>query len=286
MTSRTDIDAVIITTPTFLHKEMIIDALSKNKAVFVEKPLAKTYGECREIMGHVGHRVTSVGYCRRFLATYRKIKETIDSGILGMPLAFEGSINVNMVRKQTKGWQYSLESGGGGVTIDLGCHLIDIIHYLLGDFKEVSAVKSNFFSRSVEDFLMGTARMKNDAIGSIHASWSYGGSRYPEMGIQIEFENGRIEATDRDLSITMADKGDSKGQHNYWTKQQLAYPVPINLAGPEYTLEDIHFIECIKGSKESMCSFHQSTKTNLVIDSLYRSAELDKPIVIASEAGE
>jgi predicted dehydrogenase len=285
MLLKAKIDAVIIATPTFLHKEMIIDALTEGKSVFVEKPLARNYEECKEILKRVDKNVTFVGYCRRFMATYGKMKATVDSGILGRPLAFEGRITINQVRRKMNGPQYSLSLSGGGVMTDLGCHLIDMIHYILGDFKQVNSTKSNYFSKDVEDFMMSTAVLKNGAIGSIQTSWSYGGSRYPEMSLQIEFENGRIEATDRDISIVLAGKDSSSEEHRYWTKQQISHSVPIDLAGPEYTLEDIHFLDCIKGGKKSICGFDQSMKTNNVIDSFYQSIELGKSIKIISEVG-
>jgi predicted dehydrogenase len=280
MIVESEIDAVVIATPTFLHKEMIVEALKADKSVFVEKPLAKNLEECNEILKHVNKNVTFVGYCRRFMATYLKMKGIVDSGILGKPLAFEGRININQVRKQMKGWQYSLSLGGGGVMMDLGCHLIDMIHYILGDFNEVSSIKSNYFSKEVEDFMMCSATLKNGAIGSIQSSWSYGGSRYPEMTLQIELENGRIVATDRDISMVSIKKEDDTEEHHYWTKQQLSHPVQIDLAGPEYTLEDVHFLNCIKDGKKTISSFDQAVNTNVVIDSLYRSAELGKSMKI------
>jgi predicted dehydrogenase len=286
MLLKAKIDAVIIATPTFLHKEMIIDALKAGKSVFVEKPLARNYEECKEIMKCVDKNTTFVGYCRRFMATYGKMKSTVDSGILGKPLAFEGRITINQVRRKMNGPQYSLSLSGGGVMTDLGCHLIDMIHYILGDFEQVNSTKSNYFSKDVEDFMMSTAVLKNGAIGSIQTSWSYGGSRYPEMTLQIEFENGRIEATDRDISIVVAGKDSNSEEHQYWTKQQITHNVPIDLAGPEYTLEDIHFLDCIKAGKKPVCSFDQSMKTNNVIDSFYKSIELGKSVKIMSEVGQ
>ena len=78
-----DLDIVVITTPVFLHKRMIEDAMKHNLNIFVEKPLAISGSECRSILSKPYENRTMVGYCRRFMGTYNLAKKIIENSDLG-----------------------------------------------------------------------------------------------------------------------------------------------------------------------------------------------------------
>jgi len=70
MLDKEDLDIVVITTPVFLHRKMILDAIDFNTHIFVEKPLALNGKECRSILQKSSNNKRMVGYCRRFMETY------------------------------------------------------------------------------------------------------------------------------------------------------------------------------------------------------------------------
>src|ERR1041385_4411535 len=78
-------DAVLITTPEFTHKEVAIEAMRNGKHIYLEKAMAPTSEECREIIR--AHRRSNVvaflGFNMRQGTFHRRVKEVVDTGILG-----------------------------------------------------------------------------------------------------------------------------------------------------------------------------------------------------------
>jgi predicted dehydrogenase len=266
------LDIVVICTPVFLHKSMVESALERRKHVLVEKPLAMNALECQSILERIENQKTMVAYCRRFMPTYQHLKQIIDSGDLGAPSSYMAHLFVSQVFSKLSGWQYDVGRSGGGVMMDLGCHAIDLLHHLFGDIASVNARGFSLHSNAVEDFVSSDLESTDDLRGHLDLSWSVKGFRLPELKLVVNFENGVITATEKYLDITskVDAKLVSKGR-NSRSKQELAVRVPIDIGGPEYTLEDMHFLDCILNDREPLCNFYESSKVNAVIDAVYSS---------------
>jgi scyllo-inositol 2-dehydrogenase (NAD+) len=179
------IDAVIITTPTSMHKKIIIDAAKYNKHIFTEKVLAFTVKECEEILS----AVESSGVC--FMISLPRLRESfylyaqdvVDCGLLG---------KVNLVRCRVAhdggipsahhptGWlperfYDSLETGGGAL-IDLGAHPIYLTNRLAGPAVNVTSTLTSFFDHPVDDHAIVTVKYENGALGIIETSFISGSS--------------------------------------------------------------------------------------------------------------
>jgi predicted dehydrogenase len=274
MLKKEDLDIAVITTPVFLHKTMIQDAIDNDLHVFVEKPLALNYSECKQIIDKKNNNTTMVGYCRRFMETYNLAKKIVDIGLLGKTNYFHSQLLVGQVLSPGKGWLYDPEKSGGGVLIDLGSHAVDMFYYLFGEISSVYGTGGSVYNKNVEDCVSINFKMKNDLFGSALISWSVKTYRLPEFKITIYCEMGSITVTEKyieiysDLKNTLLNKG-----WNRFYKQDLTKNVPVDIGGPEYSLEDLHFLQCIQENKETMCNFHQASKTNLVLDKIYSSME-------------
>jgi predicted dehydrogenase len=266
------IDVVVVCTPVFLHKSMVESALERRKHVLVEKPLAMDVLECQSILERIGSQKTMVAYCRRFMPTYQNLKQIIDSGELGPPSSYMAHLFVSQVFSKLNGWQYDVGRSGGGVMMDLGCHAIDLIHYLFGDLSSVNSRGFSLYSNAIEDFVSSDFESADMLRGHLDLSWSVKGFRLPELKMVVNFENGVITATEKYIDITSKVDGKfvSKGR-NSRSKQELAVRVPIDIGGPEYTLEDMHFLDCILNGREPLCNFYESSKVNAVIDAAYSS---------------
>ncbi len=130
------VDAVFITTPTFLHKDMIIKALEAGKHVFTEKPMTVTSSEAREVLNAAkkAGRSLMVGYMRRFDAAYRRAKSEIESGKIGDPLVY---ITIARDPGAPPGWAADPKKSGG-IFLDMLSHDFDMARFLMG--AEVSKV--------------------------------------------------------------------------------------------------------------------------------------------------
>jgi len=125
-----NIDAIIIATPTHLHKQMAIDCLTAGKDVLVEKPLARNSSEGIEIIecAKKHNRKLMVGMNLRYRPDSMLIRSLIDAGEIGNPFY----IKCGWIRKQSSSekWFNRREEAGGGVILDLGVNLIDLALWL------------------------------------------------------------------------------------------------------------------------------------------------------------
>jgi len=277
MLEQEELDIAVITTPIFLHKEMIQDSMNQGLAIFVEKPLALNGKECRSILDKDYQNATLVGYCRRFMETFNLAKTIIDKEYLGNINYFNSHLFVSQIFRQGKGWLYEPKMSGGGVLIDLGSHAIDMFHYLFGDIKILNAFAKSVFNKAVEDYVSVNLDFKRNVFGSLQVSWSTRNYRLPEFKIDMQLDSGSISVTEKYISIYSEVSADFiKRGWNVYHKQDLTKNVPIDIAGPEYTLEDLHLLTCAKKKTRSACDFKEAAKTNFVIDKIYSSAEGEK----------
>jgi scyllo-inositol 2-dehydrogenase (NAD+) len=126
-----NIDAVIITTPTDSHTELIKAAAAAGKHIFTEKPLALTLAECDEAIATVNAAGVKmqVGFMRRFDPAYLAARQKIDEGAIGRPVMFK-SIGRDPWRTSLK---YARREKSGGLIMDMGIHDFDLARWLMGD---------------------------------------------------------------------------------------------------------------------------------------------------------
>jgi len=143
-----DVDAVYIATPPAFHKEYTIKCAKAGKPVYVEKPMARNFQECSDmIQACTNARVPLfVAYYRRALDRFNKIKELIDSGKIG-EVRF---VSITLYKKPLKidvnsklPWRFIPEISGGGEFLDLASHTLDILDYILGPIKEARGYVGN-----------------------------------------------------------------------------------------------------------------------------------------------
>src|ERR1035438_8743498 len=129
-----DVDAVVICTPTDQHYQMIIDAASRGKQIFCEKPIDLSLEKVHAINEEVARRGIRmmVGFNRRFDPNFLKVRETITGGLVGQP-------HVLRITSRDPGpppEQYLRTSGG--IFLDMTIHDFDMARYLMG--SEVTEV--------------------------------------------------------------------------------------------------------------------------------------------------
>ncbi len=167
-------DAVIISTPTHLHKQIAIDCLNAGKDVLVEKPLARNSTEGKDIVecAKKNKRKLMIGMNLRYRPDSMLIRSLIDAGEIGDPYY----IKCGWIRKQSSSekWFTKREEAGGGVILDLGINLVDLALWLADYPKALSSSTKNYFhnSRNIEDTSVSFIRCEKSLTISIEASWN------------------------------------------------------------------------------------------------------------------
>lgn len=141
-----EVDAVVIATPHTLHHPMIMRALERGLHVLCEKPLACTPEETRDIAAAAaasGLTVT-IGYQRRFDPGYTYMRGVIERGDLGELRAVSITCGQHWDEWTRSGWRQVPELSGGGMLMDTGSHMVDLLCWLVDrPFGRVQALIEN-----------------------------------------------------------------------------------------------------------------------------------------------
>lgn len=174
-----DLDGVVIATPSAMHAEQCVAALSHGKAVFCQKPLARTVSETKEVVNaaRAADRLLSVDFSYRHLAGMEKLREMIAGGELGDIFAVD--LTFHNAYGPDKPWFYDYNLAGGGCVMDLGIHLVDLVLWLL-DGKQVENVSSHLFQHGklieppcpvVEDYAQASFQLGSTHV-RLQCSWN------------------------------------------------------------------------------------------------------------------
>jgi len=122
---REDVDIVSVCTPAYYHPEITIYAAERGKHVLCEKPLALTLKEADEMIRACRKNgvFLEVGFQRRYMERYVKLKDLIQGGTIGRPTLYVLSSAVEIRPKRA---MHDLKRGNGGPIIDTCCHFFDI----------------------------------------------------------------------------------------------------------------------------------------------------------------
>jgi inositol 2-dehydrogenase len=132
------VDAIVIVTPTHVHREHVITAAAKKKPTFCEKPPALSLAEVIEMKTAVQQSGVffQMGFMRRFDPGYAAAKKQIEAGRIGQPLVFKATSR-DPFRPSL---EYANPASSGGMLIDMGIHDFDLARWFMGDVKTVSAI--------------------------------------------------------------------------------------------------------------------------------------------------
>ncbi len=195
--SRPDIDAVIVTAPTSMHRDVMVAAAGAGKHIFAEKVLAPTLREAGEIIAAVERSGVKLVVALRRLgdASTQEVKEVVDSGVLGnLTLVRVRDSNSFALPTEGKphGWLpeqfYSQEQARGGALIDL-CHPAYLALHLLGMPDTVSATLGHVTGREVEDNAVVTLGYPGGAVGVVETGYV---TRYSPYSIEVHGTEGSV----------------------------------------------------------------------------------------------
>lgn len=222
------LDAVSIAVPTSQHKVVALAAIQRGINLLVEKPIADSIQNAKEIVVAAESRKVKfmVGYLERFNPAVRKLKQIIDDGTLGKLVCLSSRRVAPFVPRISD----------VGIIVDSGTHDIDIIRYLTGsECTSISAKVTRY--RNVE----GDAAMMLLGFGDISAT------------IEVNWYNPyKIRSLTVTGTVGVAYLDYIKQELEIYNVEQKVIPL-IDKAEP-LKLELAHFLDCIKSDKEPLVS--------------------------------
>ncbi|MCP3686015.1 MAG: Gfo/Idh/MocA family oxidoreductase, partial [bacterium] len=244
---RDDIDAAIIATPVRYHYDMAIKCLESGKHVLVEKPMAPSVKECKEIIDTAVQKrlIAMVGHTFVYAPTVRKIKEIIDSGELGkIQYVSSRRLNLGLFQKDIN------------VAWDLAPHDISIIIYVLGTTPTgVNCQGKAHFTEGIEDVTNMTLTYSNGMFATIQSSW-LDPNKVREMTFVGDKKMLVYDDTEPLEKIKIYDKRVEIPPH-YDTFAEFQYSYhygdiysPYVKQAESLKFECQHFIDCMKSGKK------------------------------------
>jgi len=187
-----EMDAITVCTPNYMHKEPTVAALKAGKHVMVEKPMAMNVQEAQAMVDAAEQspgRLT-MGFQYRLSPDAQALKRFVDAGQLGKVLFARCQA---LRRRGIPSWGVfgRKELQGGGPLIDIGVHIMECAHFLMGEPRPVAASAQMFTylgdkkpeaeapwgawdweTYTVEDLAIGLIRFDNGAVMSVEASFA------------------------------------------------------------------------------------------------------------------
>lgn len=292
-----DIDAVDICTNNNQHAYLAIAAAEAGKHVLVEKPMAGTMRECREMVGAAEKAgvVLMVAQDLRYFPSYQGAHRLIQAGEIGRIWAArcDGSWRLNPPATGSKSWTTDGKQAGGGVVISFAIHYIDLLRYFIGDAKRVNATcwaENPLFTNGAEDRAMATLEFKNGAIGHVFATyvsrvpWAFQYLIIGEKGTiytPMVVKNNSIVRSSPAL-VSSAER-DNKGATSQLPDFVPVEPVTEGLAGGNsFTNEIIHFSDCCREGIEPLSSGKDNLETMKIVFGIYESARTKQAVDLAT----
>jgi len=174
-----DIDAIYIASPPRYHLEHALSAIAAGKHIYLEKPMAMSVDECRQIIAaeqRSGVKAVIAHY-RRALPAFVKIDNMIKKGVIGHPRVAEVRIfqppGDSSIATSEQNWRWNPAVSGGGLFHDLAPHMLDLMLNYFGQPIKASGYSLRQNKKlPADDLVQGTILFPKDVI--FQGCWSFG----------------------------------------------------------------------------------------------------------------
>ena len=189
-----DLDVIFVTLPNYLAPIVTKKSLSKKLHVFCEKPPAKNLRDLKQVINiekkNKGLKL-KYGFNHRYHGSVLKAKEILKNKKLGKILNIRAVYGKSKIVTFNKNeWRAKKKYAGGGILLDQGIHLIDLILFFHGEFtKYKSFISNKFWKYDVEDNVFSIMQDKKGVIASIHSTatqWEH------KFSMEITCEKGML----------------------------------------------------------------------------------------------
>lgn len=292
MMTKEKLDAVSVCTWNAAHKSAAIAALKGGANVICEKPMAMNTAEAMEMkkVAEEEGKLLMIAFVRRFGNDADILKSFVDNGSMGDIYYAKATY----LRRNgfPGGWFGDKEYAGGGPLIDLGVHVIDLVRYLAGSPKPVSAYGVTYanlgpnratggqgwvsstsgvqFKYNVEDFASALVRFDNGMTLAVEASFNlnlkndtgnielFGTKSGAKIDPQIEF------FTDMNgMMVDLKPTGNTALNFNGLFNREMA-----------------HFVDCVKNGTPCRAKAEDGVAVMQILDAIYKSAQTGKEVSI------
>jgi predicted dehydrogenase len=287
-----NIDAVDIAVPNYMHHEVAMACIEAGKPFLIEKPLARNTREAREIVEAAEAKGIPAVYGEnmRFKPAMLKLKQMIAEGALGDIIM----LRCNEIHNGPfhSPWFWDAELTGGGAVIDMGIHGLYALEWVMGSkvkrvYAEMDVLKwKDHCKNGAEDTAFVVLRFENGGIAELVNSWAsasgidvrievYGtqGTAFLDSsrelgGMKVYSQNGYGQPLDVEASL----------RPHVLSKKGWSFPIPDEWTQHGHAYEVKHFVDCVRGVAEPLCTLEEGLRALELVEAIYESARTGRPV--------
>lgn len=279
------VDIVVVALPPFLHADATKKAANRGSHVFIEKPLARTTEEARDMVETAESAGVSIGvdHTLRYHPEMRTLKERYDDGTLGhVPLCFISRINNGPFdspppNEPIPDWQLNADLTGGGALIDLGVHLFDLLEWFFGSMEVRHAELDRQLNLDYEDTAAVTLQStETGTTASLHCGF-YQWENPPEVNLNFRLDG---VAETAESSSFVPNFYANAGRAALTNVAKRLTGTDPDYYGPTYyyqahfdALRD--FVLAIRAGADPPVSGHEGLRVLELVEQAYRQDEID-----------
>lgn len=272
---RPDVDAVVLTAPPRVRFDQAKEAAGAGKAIFMEKPLALSVAEGRELIEECHRKAVPlmVGHVLRYFPTYSRLAERVHAGDYGAPLALQVTRCTTPFRGEARSpWRLS-KASSGGLLFELHVHEFDLARHLCGDPERVFCVSNRVgvdTETDYKDLYVGVIEFANDVLANCHFSQV---SAKPANQFTVVLEKGTVSANFQEATQMLWGCGEE----------------PIPLTGedtePPYRREIRLFSEAVLAGEPMPIPGEDGLWAVAMAESFEKAAETGQPVSVREVGG-
>jgi predicted dehydrogenase len=276
-------DLVAIGSPSGIHAEQGIAAAGAGLHVLVEKPIDISTERADQLISACAraNRKLGIFFQDRVAPDSRRLKRMIDSGGLGDVLL--ATAHVKWYRPPDyygdSRWRGTWELDGGGALMNQAIHTVDLLLWLLGDVRQVTALtRTQLHEIEVEDTAVAILDFESGALGTFEASTSAYPGQPRKLFVSgsegtVSLEHDKIVAID----LHSAHETDSKPEATGRNLSESS-PVVSDVTGHREIIRD--FIEAIELDRPPLCDGFEARRSVELVEAIYRSAREGVPVAL------
>ena len=268
------VEALVVSTPNYLHAPQTVAALNAGVHVMVEKPMAMNAREAEQMCeaADKSGALLMVAHCWRFDPDVLWLKA--QSSQLGDIIRTKGyGMHVN---SGPGGWFTQKEFAGGGAMADMGIHALDTARFLLGDPLPVSVyarIGTHYKDFDVDDTGVLIVEWDNGATSYIESGWWQPHADGPEAATQLYGTQGFGQLFPTRLELP-------KAQDRRIDAIEAGFEFPRKEHCPQSLYDDQlkYFVECIEKDQTPVPGGLEGLMNMKVVDAAYESSRIGKVV--------
>ncbi len=273
-------DVVVLCTPNAFHADAAVDFLHAGAHVICEKPMARNVAECDRMMQAAresGKRLF-VSHSQQFSPVHRHMIDSVKQGAIGKPFLAKAEFIGDEYKRMSDpaNWKGTWDISGGGVLIDNGVHMINLLVAMFGRAKEVTAMAERLVvaaDNKAEDTAIAIILFECGVMAQVTVTFAARKCTWPSWYCGAAH---RVEVLGTEGAVSTAS--------NIPAFEMIADDKPlVSLNSEEVPPADMshYFLRCIETGQESIITTEDARHTVAIVEAAYRSAAEGRKVSLA-----